>query len=316
VKKSKLKINKTILTYIVASYLVFSNTLFASILVDVAWLKNHKNDPKVKVVAVYKKAVNFTKEHIPNSVNVDRRQDLRDHYNYPAFTMPPSEQFIKVMNRIGVDNDTTVVIYDDSYQFASRLFFVMEYYGHNIDKLKILDGGLAAWKTAGEPISTKTITPKQTKPYKPSAPHTELTTTRGDIVANILRNNDETHSLVDVRPISEWSGKKVRAIRSGHIPKAIHHSGVNEFMDKKSHKFLDADDISFALEEKGITKDKSAYIYCYGGARAPHAYVVMKHILKYPDVRVYDAGWIEWANLTAMQVADEKWVFEITSIKK
>ena len=297
-------------TWAIVAGLLLSNTATASILVDVAWLKKHMNDPDVRVVGVYKKGASFNKGHIPGSVKVDRAQDLRDHHEYPAYAMPRPEQFVQVMKRIGVDNDTTVVIYDDSYQFASRLFLVMEYYGHDLEKLKILDGGLTAWKAAGEPVSTEITTVSAKADYQPSAPHGELIATRGDIVANISRNSEETHALVDVRPKKEWDGTKVRAIRTGHIPKAVHHSGVDEFMDKQTHKFRSNDDLEFALAEKGVTKDKTVYVYCQGGARAPHAYVAMKHILGYPDVRVYDRGWVEWANLTAMPVADEKWIFQ------
>lgn len=279
----------------------------ASILVDVPWLKAHIDDPDVRVVGSYQKGAEFDKEHIPGSVRVDETQDLLDPYSYPAFGLPQPKQFVALMNRLGIDNDTTVVIYDNSYQFASRLFVVMEYYGHPIDKLKILDGGITAWKAAGEPVTAGVTKVAARAPYVPGTPRTEITVERGDVMADVVRNPDNTHVLLDVRPLKEWTGEQSRTFRSGHIPKAIHHAGVDELMDKKSHKFRPAADIEFALQEKGITKDKPIYVYCQGGSRRPHAYVVLKHILGYPDVRGYYGGWVEWANLTAMPVADERW---------
>lgn len=296
---------------IVLSMLFFlPSVVLASILVDVEWLKKHQSDPDIRIVGVYKKGKSFGKEHIPGSVQIDRSKDLRDHYAYPPMDLPPKAQFEAVMNRAGIDNNTTVVIYDESYQFASKLFYVMEYFGHDIDKLKILDGGLTAWKAAGEPVSSKRIKVENKNSYSAKAPNMDIVATRGDIRAHIHKTRSKNNVLMDSRTKKEWTGKKIRGIRTGHIPKAIHHEAAAEFMEKESHKFRkDIDNLVATLEAKGISKDNNVYTYCHGGARAPHAYVVMKHLLGYPNVKVYVQGWNEWNNLTALPVAGGKFVF-------
>jgi thiosulfate/3-mercaptopyruvate sulfurtransferase len=283
---------------------------FASVLVDVEWLKTHQNDPNIKVIGSYQKGANFDKEHIPGSLRVDETEDLLDPYSEAGFDLPKEKQFIALMKRLGVGNNSTLVIYDDSYQFASRLFFLMEYYGHSLNKLKILDGGITAWKEAGLPTTDQVTQVTAKKPYMPGKPLTDLVISRFDIMADVVRNTQNTTTLLDVRPMKEWTGADSRGlIRTGHIPKAIHHAGVDEFMDKKTHKFRPASEIDFALEAKGVTKDKPVYIYCQGGSRTSHAYVVMKYILGYPNVKSYMGGWVEWASLPFLPVADEKWAW-------
>lgn len=42
------------------------------------------------------------------------------------------------------------------------------------------------------------------------------------------------------------------------------------------------------FESMGVTPDKEIVTYCRIGERAAHTWFVLKHILKYPSVRVYD----------------------------
>lgn len=306
INRLKLSMQYTICLF---TLILLPSVAFSNILVDVEWVKKHQNDANIRIVGTYKKGKSFGKEHIPGSVQIDRSKDLRDHYAYPPMAMPKTAQFEAVMNRSGINNDTTVVIYDESYQFASKLFFVMEYFGHDTSKLKILDGGLKAWKSAGEPVTSERIKVKAGA-YKAKSPNMDMVATRGDIRANIHKTYSKNNVLMDARTRKEWDGKKVRGIRTGHIPKAIHHEGVGEFMEKETHKFRkDFDKLVSSLEAKGITKDKNVYTYCFGGARAPHAYVVMKHLLGYPNVKTYVQGWNEWNNLTALPVADGSFIF-------
>lgn len=114
--------------------------------------------------------------------------------------------------------------------------------------------------------------------------------------------------LHDARPVDEFSGAKIRSVRGGHIPNSVNVTSVDASNHKEDHTFKAADDIRKAFEEAGVTPDKRIYTYyCHSADRAAHTYVVLKHILNFKNVRIYDGSWSECAALTALPAEDIKW---------
>src|SRR5216117_322222 len=59
----------------------------------------------------------------------------------------------------GVNSDSTVVAYDDIAGMRSaRLFWFLEYFGH--DNVHLLNGGFNAWQAAGLPVTQEATIPK------------------------------------------------------------------------------------------------------------------------------------------------------------
>ena len=62
--------------------------------------------------------------------------------------LPEPEQFQQTMQDIGVNHDSLIVVYDDQrFAFASRLWWLLRYFGH--ESVWVLDGGYAAWQAEG-----------------------------------------------------------------------------------------------------------------------------------------------------------------------
>lgn len=53
-----------------------------------------------------------------------------------------------------------------------------------------------------------------------------------------------------------------------------------------------------ALEQAGVTKDKTVIAYCTIGNRASEAWFALTHLLGYADARVYCGSWVEWGRAT------------------
>ncbi|MDY0395271.1 rhodanese-like domain-containing protein [Virgibacillus halophilus] len=69
------------------------------------------------------------------------------------------------MGKIGIDQDTTVVIYDaGNDMFAPRAWWLLHHLGH--EKTYVLDGGLARWVEEGNELTTQ-ITQSMPKDFKP-----------------------------------------------------------------------------------------------------------------------------------------------------
>ena len=67
--------------------------------------------------------------------------------------MPNPDDFVQTLEALGIRSGnglppTFVVAYDDSrLAFASRLWWLLRYFGH--DSVAVLDGGFTQWQTAG-----------------------------------------------------------------------------------------------------------------------------------------------------------------------
>ncbi len=287
--------------------LVFLATpALAGLLVSVDWLADHKDDPNVVVVDVQNKPPSYAKGHIPGALRVVRHVDLEDPNRYPPNKYPGREQFLALMARLGISNQTTVVAYDDHHGiFASRFLFVMELYGHDTAKLKLLNGGIKAWQAAGRPLTTKPANARSAAAYTASGPNQNLLVSWSRVFRDVVQGQDPRVALHDARPEAEFKGDKIRAIRGGHIPGAINLTGVDAANHKNEQTFKPIDEIRAAFVKAGITPDKTVYTYCHSSDRAAHAYMVLKHLLGYPDVKVYEGAWKEWGNLTALPAANE-----------
>src|SRR5512137_794590 len=104
-------------------------------------------DPKLVVIAVASKTEYYS-GHIPGSFHLWR----------PDYEAPPATQggvsdnivdaagYTKLMQGLGIDADSKVVVYDHKYD-ATRLWWAFFYYGKT--DVRVLDGGIKAWKNAG-----------------------------------------------------------------------------------------------------------------------------------------------------------------------
>lgn len=272
---------------------------FSSVLVSADWVKN--NSGKIVILDVQNKKTAYGKGHIPNALQIIRHKQLENHYAYTPNKYPTSEQFQDLMRSLGISNEDTVVAYDDHHGiFASRLVFLMEYFGHEFSKLKILDGGIVEWKNKGYTITKKNTSKPARSNYETKSAMEGIIVSWSDIFHNVIQKADPDIVLIDTRPEKEFKGEKKRTTRSGHIPGAINITGQDAFNYDKSHKYLPLDKVAKSF--KNIKKSAKIYLYCHSSDRAAHAYVGLVHLLGYKNVHIYDGAWLEWANLTALPI--------------
>ncbi|HWK20048.1 MAG TPA: sulfurtransferase [Microbacteriaceae bacterium] len=95
----------------------------------------------------------FATEHIPGAVFADlTAPGFTEHGGEAPFAAAASEDFAAAVAELGVNDADTVVVYDSvNGIWATRLWWQFQLEGH--DDVRVLDGGLAAWKSAGLPVA-------------------------------------------------------------------------------------------------------------------------------------------------------------------
>lgn len=268
-------------------------------LVSAGWLEQHINDPKLVLLEVrYHPHRYFTVGHISGARQVQRFKDLGDNNTNPLMRFPSQKAFQNTLRRWGVNNDSMIVIYDDSRTaLASRLYFLLNLYGYDMSRVKVLDGGTIEW-TAFNDLSTKAIKPKPGKVRLKRA-NPELFVEWTAVYDDVVSRRDPGVVLLDARPHDMYTGKVIQhAIQGGHIPGAINIVSLDG-TDALSQKWLSKEQL--AEMYKAIPKNKTIYVYCHDGFRMSLAFMQLKS-LGYTDVRMYNGGWSHWGNSLTLPV--------------
>ena len=95
----------------------------------------------------------FNEGHIPGALFLDLIQDASDPSADVGFSLPPVAQLERLLARLGVSNDTEVVLYSGGHiMWATRAWWLLRYCG--LRRVRVLNGGLEAWRDGGYPLST------------------------------------------------------------------------------------------------------------------------------------------------------------------
>lgn len=270
----------------------FSFAFAVDYLVTPGWLKENLSQKDLVIVDVQDKADDYEKEHIPGAVKVLRNDDLAkankqvDNYYYPD-----AKKFGALMSKLGITNGSIIVAYDNKMGlFASRFAAIMEMYGHDMNKVKVLNGGINKWKELGYPVEGGEFKAKKST-YK--VDKKQSITVDKNFVLKAIKTKSSL--ILDSRPKSEYTGENKRANRVGFLPGAINITG-SDVLNNQDHTFKKPEEVKSVYESAGVTPDKSIITYCHSGDRSAHAYLYLKYYLGYKNIKIYDGSFFEWAN--------------------
>jgi thiosulfate/3-mercaptopyruvate sulfurtransferase len=269
-------------------------------LVDADWLAEKLKDPKLVLLEVrYHPHRHITVGHIPGAVQVQRFADLGANDEMPIMRFPSRAAFEATLRRWGVNDDSTIVVYDDSVTaLASRVIFLLDLYGFDMRRVKLLDGGAIGWSNFNE--LTKAASAKRTSgkvKLKPAAASRMVGWT--DVYRRVLAERDPKITLVDARPADMYEGSRIQhSVQGGHIPGAINIVSL-QGVDGQSQQWKSLADL--AALYKDVPKDGTVITYCHDGFRSTLAWLQLK-ALGYKDVRVHNGGWSDWDRTLTLPV--------------
>jgi thiosulfate/3-mercaptopyruvate sulfurtransferase len=279
------------------------NYAHPEVLVETQWVEDRLKDSNVRIAEVdYDPKANYQLGHIPGAVLFDWKQDINDPVNRNVLSRQACDDLLQ---RAGVYNDTTLVLYGDfNNWFAAFAFWVFKYYGFK--DVRIMNGGRKKWLEEDREIS-KDIPNYPKGNIKTTGPDDNIRVFL-DEVKQALDARDRI-KMVDVRSPKEFTGEILapaeypteHAQRGGHIPGAENIPWAQAVNDKDG-TFKSADELKKLYESKGITQDKEIIAYCRIGERSSHTWFVLKYLLGYPNVKNYDGSWTEWGNMIANQI--------------
>ncbi len=265
------------------------------LLVSTDWVAGHWQDTDIRIVEVdWDPTTAHNLGHVPGAILVDWRKDMNNPLNRDIIDRAGFEA---LLGRVGIGNDTIVILYGDfNNWFATYAFWVFKYYGHS--DLRIMNGGRKKWIDEKKELSTAIPTYPSTT-YKAKGPN-ESIRAYSDYVRMALGAGDI--ALVDVRSPAEYKGEvfappeypEERSLRAGHIPGAINQPWGQAL--KEDGTFKSAQELAELYQGKEVTTDKEIVTYCRIGERSSHTWFVLTYLLGYPRVKNYDGSWTEWGN--------------------
>jgi thiosulfate/3-mercaptopyruvate sulfurtransferase len=158
------------------------------------------------VVVDCRDLADYAKGHIPGAISFGKKckSALRDS---TSRIFMDTSKYEKFLGKVGIGNDTHVILYHGDMKTITDVgvaFWILEYLGHE-GKVHVLNGGLDAWRKAGnrldsEPVikSAKTFTAKVVpNRYSPTSE-----------ILEIAQGKAKTTQLVDSRTEGEYEGER------------------------------------------------------------------------------------------------------------
>jgi thiosulfate/3-mercaptopyruvate sulfurtransferase len=252
----------------------------------------------------------YAKGHIPGAISLGKRCDkaLRDS---TARAFRDTSKYEKLLGKVGIGNDTHVIVYYGDMKTITRAtvaFWILEYLGH--DKVHVLNGGLDAWRKAGNRLDSKPTMRKPTT-FKANVMASRYGET--DEVVQIANGDLAGVQLLDSRTSREHAGTDIRAIRGGHVPNTdlnvSHVDTLAQEKDPKSGKmkpvaYFDPDVVSAKFAS--LDRSKRTVGYCQTGTRSTMTYLQLR-LLGFEDPANWDDSWRVYGSTLDFPVANEQW---------
>lgn len=264
-------------------------------LVSVNWLQNNSEADNLVILdatitKVSDSETDTNKEIIPKSIFFDIKNKFSDIYSEFPNTLPSKEQFENEAQKIGINTNSAIVIYDVHGIYSSaRVWWLFKYFGHK--NVAVLDGGLPNWKVEG----FKTV-----KGYQEIS---EIGNFKAEVNSSFITNfegilnfsKDNNVQIIDARSAKRFSGEILeprKGLRSGTIPNSI-NLPFSELLNENTFKSKTELKSIF----NSISNNKNHLVFSCGSGITACVLALGATLIDYKELTVYDGSWTEYGTL-------------------
>jgi thiosulfate/3-mercaptopyruvate sulfurtransferase len=164
-------------------------------------------------------------------------------------------------------------------------------------RVRVLDGGLRAWRAAGLPLETG---PHRVRPAVGVSPETqpERVRSQSEVVSALESGSAQ---VVDARSAPRFRGEAPEprpGLRSGHMPGAL-NLPFDRLLTAEG-RMKSPEEIAAAFEAAGVDPTRPVIATCGSGVTASVLALALE-ILGAPAA-VYDGSWAEWGGASGGDV--------------
>jgi thiosulfate/3-mercaptopyruvate sulfurtransferase len=231
----------------------------------------------------------FAREHIAGAQYLHLDRDLSGPITPRTgrHPLPDPHQFARRIAALGAGPGMQLVAYDQGNgAYAARFWWMARWIG--IRQVAVLDGGLAAWRSAGLPLETSTRAPAPRDLAVTLSAHAEVNSAALDE----LRQRPGT-LLVDARGADRFAGlnETIDPV-AGHVPGARNMPSAGNL--GADGKFLPPEKLRQRWEALlGSHPPSSLIAMCGSGVTACQTLLALEHA-GLGGARLYAGSWSEW----------------------
>ena len=256
-------------------------------LVTTEWLARHIDDENV-IILDASVQISAKQLHIPSSRRFDFKNVFCDISSDLPGMMPISDKFNHEAKKLGINNNSLIVAYDNEGIFsAPRAWWMFNAMGHK--NVYVLDGGLHKWINEKRPVTTAVTKNFQAGDFNGHLDASYIKTAE-EILKIHLNDNVQ---IIDARPAGRFNGiepEPREGLRSGHIPQSINIPFTSLLKDGE---FLQTSELKTIFSNAKINPNKQQIFSCGSGITAC-VVLLASRMASYDSMCIYDGSWTEW----------------------
>lgn len=246
---------------------------------DVTLLAVHSINP-------YTGTPSFNGARIEGAIDTEAYTDFQAPASFEAGQRPLPDILVlqEKARRWGLREEGTIVVYDgDRSMTAARAWWVLRWAG--LPDVRVLDGGMPAWRAAGLPTTDKAAAPQPSE-IALSAGHMP------ELDADAALRLGKEAVLLDARIRPNYIGGAVAPGQParGHIPYAISAPAPDNLTDYGN--FTDSATLTEMYRALGADGSCPVGVYCGAGMSAAHTVLALASIGI--EAAMYPGSWSAW----------------------
>jgi len=272
--------------------------IMKSPVVTTAWLEDNLDNKQVIILdtsmrkVVGKKPIEYDKPiFIPKSKRFDLEKVFCNLASSQHNAFPTQEQFTKEAQKLGINDNSIVVLYDNQGIYSSpRAWWIFQAMGFK--NVAVLDGGLPQWllenrATVSELSNTGSKIGNINGVYQ--------STLVCDASYIIEKITNDKHAILDARSATRFSGEAAEpraGVRSGHIPNSLNLPFAEILTN---HRLKNSQQLAVIFSKMLPNKSNEIIFTCGSGITA--CIIMLAAVIAgYQFTVLYDGSWSDWGS--------------------